>query len=282
MKKAKRIVALYSGSGGNSVFVRVGDTRLLVDAGKSARALCSALNEIGENIKDVDAIFVTHEHTDHVSALEVVAKKHNIPIHITDASAKRFDIYPTSAIHASLVRHEPIFSEQVGEITVRSFVTPHDSNMSVGYRMEFEEDGARHAIGLATDIGYASDEIRENLFGCEAVVLEANHDVDMLMNGPYPRELKMRVASRRGHLSNAESASLAAFLCEGGARAFMLAHLSRENNEPVLALDEVKSALGGYGATVIAAAPDMPTELFIEFDRESFDDKREIYNPWNA
>ena len=276
-----KIYALYSGSGGNSTFIKVGESRILIDAGKSARALCRALCDIGESVDDIDAIFITHEHADHVSALEVLSKKHEIPIHITEVSAVSLDRLPTAALHNNLCRHGVEFCEQVGALRVSSFRTPHDSRMSVGYRIEFENDGEELAIGFATDIGYVSDEIRKNLIGCRAVIIESNHDADMLMSGPYPRELKLRVASKRGHLSNAECAEFASELAESGTRAFMLAHLSRENNEPTLAIDEVGGVLEEYGASLFVARPDEPVELSIDFC-EDHNDKRKIYNPWNA
>ena len=282
MNKYCRIVNLYSGSGGNATFIRVGDHSILIDAGKSARALCRALCDIGEGIKNVNAIFITHEHTDHVSALEVIAKKNAIPIHMTETSALRFDERTSPCLFSRLILHSPEFCERIGNMTVRSFCTPHDSRMSVGYRIEFELDGCQHAIGYATDIGYVSEEIRKNLLGCEAVVIESNHDVDMLMTGPYPRELKQRVASKRGHLSNCECAEFAAELAENGTRAFMLAHLSKENNEPCLASDEVGKMLEPYGATLAVAHPELPCELEICFGEEWLRAEREIYNPWNA
>ena len=276
-----KIYTLYSGSGGNSTFVKVGDSRILIDAGKSAKALCRALCDVGEDISNIDAIFITHEHSDHISALEVMSKKHRIPIHITEVSALALDKLPTPALLDNLCRHEICFCEQVGEMKVSSFRTPHDSRMSVGYRIEFEDGGREYAIGVATDIGYVSDDIRQNLTGCRAVVIESNHDVDMLMRGPYPRDLKLRVASKRGHLSNAECAEFACELAESGTEAFMLAHLSKENNEPMLALDEVRGAVEEYGAAVCVARPDEPVELIIDFCEER-NDKREVYNPWNA
>lgn len=282
MKKEYRIVSLYSGSGGNSTFIRVGGDAILIDAGKSARALCRALTDIGEDIENIKAIFITHEHTDHVSALEVIAKKHALPIHITSVSAERFDERSTPCCLLRMMTHGVEFCEQVGELQVRSFRTPHDSRMSVGYRIEFFDGEDNRAIGFATDIGYISDEIRENLRGCEAVVLESNHDLDMLMTGPYPRDLKMRVASKRGHLSNRECADFAIELAESGTRGILLAHLSKENNEPTLALEESERALGGLGVCVRVADPDLPVELKI-FDGEDTEyAEREVYNPWNA
>lgn len=281
MKKQCRIVCLYSGSGGNSTFIRVGESAVLIDAGKSARALCRALTEIGEDINDISAIFITHEHTDHVSALEVIAKKNALPIHITHASAERFDERSSPYLCSRMITHPVEFCEQIGEMRVRSFHTPHDSRMSVGYRVEFSDGERERAFGYATDIGYVSDEIRENLRGCEAVVLESNHDVDMLMTGPYPYDLKLRVASKRGHLSNCECAELAIELAEGGTRAIMLAHLSKENNEPSIALDEIESAVSGMGVTVSVAHPDEPRELIIP-NEEDADAERKAYNPWDA
>lgn len=279
MKNCK-IFVLYSGSGGNSVFVRVGESAILIDAGKSARALCTALCSIGECISNVDAIFITHEHSDHISALEVLSKKNNIPIHITEVSAKKFDTCPSSHVHSRLCRHDVDFCVQVGDMKISSFRTPHDSKMSVGYRIEFSDGERVRVIGLATDIGYITEEIRENLLGCEAVIIESNHDKDMLMTGPYPYDLKLRVDSKRGHLSNRACADFAAELAENGTRAFMLAHLSKENNTPELAFDEVNSAVACFGASVTVAHPDEVVEFAIEGSEDY--DKCEIYNPWNA
>ena len=259
--KQCRIVTLYSGSGGNSTFIKVGNTAILIDAGKSARALCQALRAIASDIMEIQAIFITHEHHDHVSALEVLSKKNAIPIHMTEPSATLFDRYPDSPVHARLVRHDVEFCQSVGEVTVRSFRTPHDSRMSVGYRIEFQDGDRLRAIGVATDIGYVSDAVRGGLLGCEAVVLESNHDVQMLMEGSYPYDLKKRIRSNRGHLSNGDSASLSAELSASGTRGFLLAHLSEENNEPALALDESTCAISDSGVCVCVADPDEPVEL---------------------
>jgi len=282
MNRDCKIYMLYSGSGGNSAFVRIGNTSVLIDAGKSARALSQALTAIGEDIKQVDAIFITHEHTDHVSALEVISKKYHIPIYITDISARRFDSCPDACVHSCLKRRGTDFCECVGDIRISSFKTPHDSNMSVGYRIEFESDGKRYTIGYATDIGYVSDDIRRNLMGCESVVIEANHDLDMLMSGPYPRDLKRRIMSQRGHLSNADCAAFVSELASSGTRHFMLAHLSKENNEPSLALEAVSRVLNGYDASVVLAHPDEPVRLELDiFDGET-DDKCKAYCNGNA
>ncbi len=261
--KDYRIITLYSGSGGNAIYLESAGNAILIDAGKNARTLCRALTEIGSEPEKISAVFITHEHSDHVAALEVFEKKYRIPVHVMTPSAERFARLPMSALHECLVCHDTMFCETVGGFTVSSFRTPHDSRMSVGYRISFGEGDRCHTVGIATDIGYVSDSVKEGLLGCEAVVIEANHDVEMLMKGPYPYDLKKRILSKRGHLCNADSAALMTELAESGTRGFLLAHLSAENNDPALALDEAQSALSGYGVCVRVAAPDIPTELAV-------------------
>lgn len=261
MTKKYRLVTLYSGSKGNAVFFSANGTSILIDAGKSASALCAALKSIGSSIEDISAVFVTHEHSDHTSALDILSKKNPMPIHVMDKSAEIFDRRPDSYVHSRMIRHLELFSERVGALTVKAFRTPHDSRMSVGYRIEFRDGEKTLSVGVATDMGYASDEVIEGLSGCEAIVLEANHDVDMLMEGRYPYELKKRILSRRGHLSNSDSAALALTLADRGTKGFILAHLSEENNRPEIAYDEISSALSDRSVTLAVAAPDTPVEL---------------------
>lgn len=254
-----KIYSLYSGSRGNATFIKVGDTAILIDAGKNARALCGALSAIGERIENVSALFITHEHSDHVSALELLAKKNSFPIFITRQSAQKFEA--GSPLRERLSEREIIFTENIGNLTVRSFPTSHDSLMSVGYRIEFSDEDGDHAIGYATDTGYVSKDIKDALLGCDAVVLECNHDEDMLMSGPYPSILKHRVSSKKGHLSNRACASFSHDLAVSGTRAIMLAHLSAENNEPSLAFDEVSSAVSGFDVSICIADKFVPVEL---------------------
>ena len=260
MKNVK-IYTLYSGSNGNSTFVRVGDTAILIDAGRNAKALRVALAQIGEDIANISAIFITHEHSDHISALDVIAKKNDIPIYITRISAQKFR--DDSPVRARLVERDILFSENVGDMRISSFQTSYDSLMSVGYKIEYNDGENAHSIGYVTDTGYISENIRNALLGCEAVVLECNHDIDMLMGGTYSYELKRRVASSKGHLSNELCAEFALELVQKGTRAIMLAHLSRENNEPTIALDTVSSAISGFEVNLFVADPFAPTELVI-------------------
>mgnify|MGYP003301860347 CR=1 FL=1 len=240
-----KICCLYSGSKGNCTFISAGGANILIDAGKSAKALCLALNGIGVDIDDIDAIFITHEHNDHVSALRTLSHKHNIPMHLLLSSAQVFNgLYDEKLCNCLSLYAGTEFETDVKGLHVKAFSTSHDSMGAVGYRLSFKsETGETLSIGFATDTGFVNDKMLENLTGCFAAVIESNHDVQMLTDGPYPYELKQRIRSKRGHLSNAECAALASHLCENGTKHIMLAHLSEENNLPSLAYNEVFTAI---------------------------------------
>jgi phosphoribosyl 1,2-cyclic phosphodiesterase len=262
-----RMISLYSGSSGNAFLIATSRTRVLIDAGKNARALTRALDEVGCPIETVDAIFITHDHHDHTSALPVLLKHHPKPVHVVEATAQVIARGAPQYLTDCLCRHTPLFCETVGDVTVRSFITPHDSEFSVGFRIEIpDENGAIHTIGYATDLGYVTDDVRDALKGCESVVLESNHDRDMLLTGPYPYMLKQRILSRYGHLSNEDCAALAGELAEQGLRHLMLAHLSEHNNDPALAYNETLTALGCENIDVCVAAPDHIVELTMTAD----------------
>ena len=259
-----KICTLYSGSGGNSVFISAGGANILIDAGKNARALCSALSKIGVSPTEINAIFITHEHSDHISALEVFLKKNPMPVHISEISAPKLLSRGLPQICDNLVLHPPIFTEKIKGLEVTSFQTPHDSMGSVGYRLKFEENGKIREIGIATDIGFVSDAVFCGLDGCENIIVESNHDVEMLKCGSYPYDLKKRILSNRGHLSNNDCALLVSRLCEHGAKNIMLAHLSAENNEPAIAFDEISSAIADPEINLAVADPMEVTRLVWE------------------
>ena len=257
------VYSLYSGSKGNAFLIDAPQGKILIDAGKNAKKLCLALKEIGVDPNDITAIFLTHEHSDHISALPVFLKKHPIPVHLPNGCLYRLENHPSVQPH--LQPHPPIYTMDVNGIRVTAFPTPHDSHASTGYRIEIDtEDGRCFRVGYATDIGYVSKEIEQALTGCDAVILESNHDLDMLHVGPYPYELKQRIASRRGHLSNNDSAAFAARLCAGGTKSLMLAHLSQENNTPDTAFDACVSAVGDSTVHICVADPEFVTELYTE------------------
>ncbi len=246
---------LFSGSSGNAVYVRYNKTGILIDAGMCARTVNRALEQLGSSLKEIDGIFITHEHSDHVKGVEVISKRYGIPIHMTEQSAGRIKCSQGSA-----VIHTPVYSVLVGDIEVSSFTTPHDSDMSVGFIVSTPEG----KIGIATDIGYMTRKIIGLLSECRAVVLESNHDIEMLKKGPYPYSLKRRILSERGHLSNFDCARCVVYLSEQGiTESVLLAHLSEVNNTPETALKETLCALrvNGCSCRVGVANRYSPTKL---------------------
>lgn len=242
---------LFSGSSGNCTLIRSGNTQILVDCGKSARSVCTSLREAGSDVSLIDAIFITHEHTDHTSALDSICSKRDIPVHMTEPSRERF--VSKGGCEENLVVHPVEYTVETGDFRVTSFPLPHDSAAHVGY---FIEDASGDTLGIATDMGHVTDSAIENLKKCRRVIIEANHDTEMLACGRYPVFLKRRILSPRGHLSNIDCAELACILAKSGCRAIALAHLSHENNVPSLAFSEVRCALDaeGYGDVALTVA----------------------------
>lgn len=236
------VTTLYSGSKGNSIFVRAGNTNILFDAGLSCGALCKSLNSIGVSPHDLNSVFITHEHSDHVSALDVFSKHYSVPIHMTDQS-----YHGIKCNRQVSILHDPLYSISFDDCEISSFITPHDSRMSVGFiiRTDFGN------IGIATDLGYIPDEIIETLSYCDTIILESNHDEEMLINGPYPPSLKKRILSDFGHLSNKSCAEAACYLASCGTKNIMLAHLSEHNNTPELAYTETRKKLDSLGYSFV-------------------------------
>lgn len=221
-------LSLISGSSGNATFVSDGKTKLLIDCGMSGSRLKSALSNIDVDISELDAVLVTHEHSDHIKGLGVVARKYHIPVFATFKTLANmngigdFDDSLKNAISDEL---------EIGGIGIRAFSIPHDAADPVGYN--FFIDNTK--LTLATDIGCMDDKLFSSIKGSKYVILESNHDVDILRLGSYPVNLKKRILGERGHLSNEDAAKTALKLAETGTEHFMLAHLSRENNLPEIA-----------------------------------------------
>lgn len=249
------IGTLCSGSKGNSTLIKYRDTAILVDAGRSTKYLKGALASIGILPEEISAIFLTHSHSDHTSALKVWSAHYRTPIHASGAVCGAVERHCGADL---LFSHPIIFEETVGNIKVKSFPTDHDSFGSVGYR--FEAGGV--SVGIATDLGHVTDRVREGLCGCRAAVIESNHDIDMLKSGPYPPELKQRILSRFGHLSNETGADFARFLADNGAEKLMLAHISEINNTPELAYRAASAALADIADRIELAVAEPAVPVF--------------------
>lgn len=228
-----KFCTLFSGSSGNCTFISDGKTNLLVDAGVSASRICAALAEIGYTPYDIDGILLTHEHRDHVAGVSILSRNYSIPVYANVGTMEKtlaitgwiFDDY----IHT--FKSNEKFA--VGDIEVFSFSIPHDTIDPVGYTFRF--DGKYYSV--ATDIGHVTESILKHLCKSEAVLIESNHDVQMLKDGPYPYYLKQRILGERGHLSNENAAHLAAQLVKWGTKRIALGHLSEKNNTPERVFD---------------------------------------------
>ena len=233
-----RAVTLCSGSSGNAAFITNGQTHILVDCGLTLKRLSAELADFGLGINELDAVLLTHEHTDHMGALKSWSR-FGVPVYGTEgtlgAVRTKYDIKETRVLPP-----DGVF--KVGGVTVRAFETSHDAEESCGY--VFGMGGAR--IGVCTDLGEMTDGVLDALCGCEYVILECNHDIHMLKNGPYPLFLRRRVLSRLGHLCNEDCADAVVSLAKTGLRRVTLAHMSEQNNDPSLAVGAVMWALDTY------------------------------------
>jgi phosphoribosyl 1,2-cyclic phosphodiesterase len=232
-------------------------TRLLVDAGLSFRDTCNRLASIGEDPLKLDAILVTHEHSDHVGGLPRLARKLNIPVFISRLTAPAID---WMGYEPKLELFQAGATLAIGDIEIDSFTIPHDALDPVGYCLRAQ--GIK--FGLATDLGYVTDSIRFHLRGADVLLLESNHDLDMLKVGPYPWSVKQRVMSRVGHLSNDATCDFILRDFESGASALILGHLSEHNNHPEIARMGARQALDqrGLTTTLVIAQQKKPTEVF--------------------
>ena len=214
---------LASGSGGNCSLVRTEKEVLLFDVGISCRRIERSLDHLGLSLGEVSAVFITHEHADHISGLDALSRKCAAPIYASCGSARTLPerVIPFTAGDSFALE----------SCTERSFATSHDAAEPVGYRI----DGTDGSLGILTDTGYVTEAAADALLGVDMLLLEANHDVELLQSGPYPDFLKRRILGARGHLSNADAAEFAIRAVGGGANDIILAHISEENNTPELA-----------------------------------------------
>jgi len=240
-----KIITLQSGSNGNCFYVETDNVRLLFDAGITGRQAELRLAEHGRNIRDVDALFISHDHSDHARCMGVFQRKFGIPVYVTRKTLNAAYRYNNLGEIRNVNLFKAGASQQFGNVVVHSIPTPHDSAEGVAFVVE---DG-RHRVGILTDLGHVFDGLREVLKSLDAVVLESNYDAEMLRRGPYPEFLKRRIVGDGGHLSNDESAGLLSETLQDEAASkrlqwACLCHLSEQNNEPELARRTHEELLG--------------------------------------
>ncbi len=230
-----RLWTLGSGSKGNAVLVECGETRVLVDAGFSARRIAERLSAIGVDPRSISALLLTHEHRDHVCGLESVVKRWNWPVHLTAGTAVACADLLASASKRTIAPGETF---TIGTISLSPVRTSHDATEPVGFVATSERSGMRMAI--MTDLGVVTNSVREAVRHADVLMVESNHDEVMLQTGPYPYHIKRRVAGNQGHLSNRAAGELVAEAMHRGLQQVVLAHLSETNNTPTVALDAMR------------------------------------------
>lgn len=238
------IIPVGSGSTGNSIYIEIGERKILVDMGIGFKATRDALLKHDRYIKDIEAIFVTHGHHDHTKACVPICNNTTCPIYC-DTSAM-YPIRNTKAQRIAITLNQEF--EPLPDLIVKPFSIPHDYVRTCGYTFRYKE----LKLGYLTDCGKMSDSIIDELSGSDVVIIESNHDVEMLKNGPYPKDLQRRILSKYGHLSNDDCADTVLTLYERGTRNFVLAHLSETNNTPKIALKTTQDKLKGTDAFIYA------------------------------
>ena len=240
---------IASGSSGNCVYVGTETTHLLIDAGLSGKRTEAGLSYIFRNFDEtpkLSGILVTHEHSDHVSGVGILSRRYKLPVYASVNTWRFFLRHGTIGEVAPDLRKTIIPGEtiEIGDMEITAFEVPHDASQPVGYRI----CGNGFKAAVATDMGYVTDTVRNLLRDVNVMLIECNHDVEMLQNGRYPKALKERVAGSRGHLSNVAAGALLAEVSDDNCKHIFLGHLSEENNLPLVALDTVESMLKAVGA----------------------------------
>ncbi len=260
------VCMLASGSKGNAVYISDGGTTLLIDAGLSGVEIERRLQAHSLDPRNIDAMIVSHEHADHIRGVGILSRRFDIPVYISkktgrEASATIGNISDMRTFNCG-------HSFSINSLEVHPFSTTHDAEDPAGFTIS--RNGQK--IGIATDLGIATAMVKHNLKGCNLLILEANHDPEMLINGPYPWPLKQRIKGRTGHLSNQASGKLLSELKHDKLQHVILAHLSETNNTPAKALREVGPALEGCQARIHVATQDLCGELL---DLEEYPPKGE-------
>ena len=238
---------LFSGSSGNCAYLSTDRGGLLIDCGMSGKQTLEALSQARVSLSSIHALLVTHEHTDHMKGVGIISRKLNLPVYATegtwDGMSRSLGELPKS--HRIVIRADEGFL--LDDIEAIPFSIPHDANEPTGFRFNV----GRYSVAVATDLGYFPKAVFEAIAGADIVLLESNHDPEMLRNNPsYPQRLKTRILGRKGHLSNEAGAQAAVQLLQSGTRHLLLGHLSQENNTPHLAYETAAAALTQAGAMI--------------------------------
>lgn len=233
-----KVCPLFSGSSGNSYYISAGDTGILLDIGRSAKQIKEMLETCGIAPQQLQGIFITHEHTDHIKGLRVFASRYRIPVYASAGTLQALE----EMGELSKVTYDVISPDGMccGDLFIQPFPTSHDAAESIGFQIKTPD---QRTITLATDLGVLTQTVKNALHRSDFVILESNHDIGMLQNGMYPYPLKRRILSARGHLSNGDCADCLPELVTDGTTRILLSHLSHENNTPELALQTSLCAL---------------------------------------
>ncbi|MFW5972212.1 MAG: MBL fold metallo-hydrolase [Bacillota bacterium] len=238
------VSVLASGSSGNSIYITNGTNSILIDAGLSGKETEKRLSKIGKAADELDAILVTHEHSDHIKGVGVLSRRYDLPIYANDLTWQGAE----KKLGKIAEKNCKIFNKEfsIGELGISPFSISHDAGAPVGYIIEC----GNKKIGHATDMGYVPDNVEKCLKGMDLLIIESNHDLEMLMTGSYPWPLKKRIDGEKGHLSNDDTADLLPRIIEGNFPRILLAHLSKDNNIPDLAYITVKNNLEDKGFVI--------------------------------
>ena len=250
-----KFCSLYSGSSGNSIFIASDNAKVLIDAGLAGKKIDDALKHIGEESSSIDGIFITHEHIDHIKGVGVLSRKYDIPIYANDNTWAVMEKNIGKIKEHNIRIMDRRSSITINDLEIRSFNIPHDAIAPVGYTVSYAGKNA----SVVTDFGVFTEEIRDNIIDSDIILLESNHDVNMLRMGPYPYKLKLRVLGENGHLSNEDCGSaIVSLLKNDKKKQIVLGHLSGTNNHPDLAYQTVVDVLSANG---IRAGDDVILQL---------------------
>ncbi|MGF7184016.1 phosphoribosyl 1,2-cyclic phosphodiesterase [Desulfitispora alkaliphila] len=241
-----RLTTLSSGSSGNATFIGTKNGGILVDCGLSGKKTIEALESVKVDPKELDGIVVTHEHRDHIAGVGILSRKLDLPVYATEKTWEQLEDQVGQIVQENKRYIEPHSGEEIGQLKVEAFKTSHDAVDPIGLAVYSSSE----KVGMATDTGCITSGMNEHMNDCDLLLVEANHDLDLLQHGPYPESLKRRVRGGKGHLENSEIGAALHKWLSGNTQQVVLGHLSQENNRPYLARKTVEDILEKSGVQV--------------------------------